>query len=222
MNKTLLTTTKLLGVTVLLSATTSAVAVESVTSTATVTVQNAFTFSEGAALDFGTIRAAAVAAGDATNGSDTGASGGTTPDVASLTLASIDAGTSIVDGATAAIQILTPGTAGTYTIAGVAPYSTLTITLPTATSAAAIKLTSGSVPPGSAYFWMYDFEATVTSGTKNGTAYSTAGDLTADLNGDASFSVGATLATSHPATASAQAGYQDVAYTGSYTITVDY
>ena len=220
MDNKLRTTTKLLGVTALLAVTTNALAVESVTSTATVTVQNSFTFTESSAIDFGTIRAAASPTGDATNGSDTEAK--PTEDVATLIVASANSATTTTSGTNAIIQELLPAAAGVYTVAGVAPYSNLTITLPALTAANPIKLTPGSLPPGAAYFWMYGFEATVTSGANNNTAYSVDGDLTADLNGDASFTVGATLATSFPTSTVNQGAYQDVAYTGDYIITVDY
>ncbi|PKG37796.1 hypothetical protein [Psychromonas sp. Urea-02u-13] len=185
---------------------------------ATVKVQNAFTLDHPTALDFGTIRAKAVV-------TSTGADNVVGGDFSTITLASID-GVSTVSavGATAIMQTLIPGTAGIFTIAGVAPFSFLTITLPTATPAAPLVMTAGSAPPGTAYFLLHSFEATVTSGTKNGSAYTSPGDLTADTNGDASFTLGAQLSTSDPATGTTltQGNYLDLDYTATYTMEVNY
>ena len=121
MNKTMLNSTKLLGVTILLTASTGLLAVESVTSTATVTVQNSFTFAETSPIDFGTIRAKAVATGT-TNGAPLDITGAGV-DVAILVLLSSDGTSSVTDGATASVQGLVPGAAGVYSISGVAPFS---------------------------------------------------------------------------------------------------
>jgi len=105
----------------------------------------------------------------------------------------------------------------------VVPYSSLELTLPAAKATVAnpaIKLFDGGSPTG-AYFLLYDFEATVTSGTSDGTAYS-ASNLTADDSGNASFTLGAKLGTSDPSGTRGQIVYQDTAYTGNYTIIVSY
>ena len=159
MKNKILNTTKLLGVTALFSLSANVMAVETVISTATVTVQNAFTFSETSPIDFGTIRVTPTLLGTALGSDVTINTVAAAIDTAVFTLASATGATTVVAGVTASGQTLIPGAAGVYTIAGVSPFASLTITVPAAVDAGTgatnpIALTAGAAPPRSGYFWM--------------------------------------------------------------------
>ncbi|TDO97386.1 DUF4402 domain-containing protein [Marinomonas balearica] len=175
-----------------------AMGAETATGNASVTVQNAFNLSETTALSFGTIRATGDTAGTQT---------------AELQISSD--GTSnnpeTTDSTAAAISVIEAGEPAVFTIDSAAPSSNLTITLPSA----AIELTS-TLNDG--LFSIDDFEATITSGPRDGTAYAS-GNLLTDDTGGVTFAVGATLTTGTGAT---DAAYTDGTYTGTYEITVDY
>ena len=165
------------------------VSAETVTSTATATVQNAFTLAEVSALDFGTFRA--------TN--DTAASAET----ATLTRpADPSASSTTTNGTTdlAALQSLVEGAPGEYTISGVANFSVMKLVLPPA----AVSLTAPGNPPGVATFSADNWTA-----NQEGTDITTSLAISTDINGEATFNIGATLST----VASANA-YTDVAYSG--------
>ena len=173
------------------------VSAETVTSTATATVQNAFTLAEVSALDFGTFRA--------TN--DTAASAET----ATLTRpADPSASSTTTNGTTdlAALQSLVEGAPGEYTISGVANFSVMKLVLPSA----AVSLTAPGNPPGVATFSADNWTA-----NQEGTDITTSLAISTDINGEATFNIGATLST----VASANA-YTDVAYSGDYIIEVTY
>lgn len=98
-----------------------------------------------------------------------------------------------------------------FTIAGVAPFTTLQLTLP----ATAVNLTAAT-GPGTAQFQLVDFTAFKTSGTAGAVTTTIAVDAT----GGATFNVGATLITD-PTTPTITT-YQDLAYSGSFDVAVAY
>lgn len=185
---------------------TSSYALETAQGTATVTVQNSFSFSQATALDFGTIRTI-VSSADGT------------PNVVTMTLPADGSNPTIAETTagtgntrSASMNVITPGTPGEFTVSNAAPNTRLTITLP-----GTFNLTNGS---GGPTFLAEVTEALITSGTSANSLYDgTNNFLTTDATGNGSFSVGGTLSTD--ASGNAQ-NYQDVAYTGQYTITVDY
>ena len=190
---------KLLISLVAATCTASAIAAESVTSTATVVVQNAFVLTENQALNFGTIRAKADTSGSTTASLIIPADGS----AHSVTRTGTEAQSNIIE--------ITAGAPATYSVSSAAPLTNLTITLPTT----AIALTNNN---SVASFTMGSFGAYITSGANSGSAYS-ASNLQTDANGAVNFSVGATLTTDGSTPA---ADYTDGTFTGTYTITVSY
>ena len=179
------------------------VAAETVTSTATATVQNAFTLAEVTALDFGTFRA--------TN--TTVALGGVATLVRPANAATASS-TSATTGA-AKIQSLVEGAPGEYTVSGVAGFSTLTLTLPLT---AEVTLAAAGTPAGVATFAVEDFTAYKTSGTAGAIALaSSVGTFQVDSAGEATFTIGASLET-----VPSDDTYADVPYSGDYIVTVEY
>lgn len=176
------------------------IAVETLNSDATVIVNNAFTLSETAEMTFGTIRATAHV-----NGINT----------ASLTLPA-DGTAGAVTAATPAdanIVVINQGTPASFSITDAAPFTTLTLTLPTN----AITL---ATPGGDAEFTVDTFNAIIRGGQNDGDAYTTGTpNLRTDASGAVNFDVGATL---HTDANSAPSDYLDGTYTGTYQIQVDY
>jgi len=187
---------------------------ETTTSTATVTVQNAFDLSEVSALTFGTIRA--------TQNLDlTGSSPGTVTTPAIYNVKSNGTANTIaaavVSSATdvaSAIGELTPGTPGEYLIANAAPFTNLTIQDP-----ADITLVNPSSPAASLFNVLIDLaDMTVKGGGNDGDAVNVTGNnLLTDATGSVSVLVGGRLSIN-----AAAAEMPDGDYTGAYTITVDY
>lgn len=200
---------KLLLAVAVAAGSTAVFAQQSLNTTATVTVQNAFNFNETTALGFGTLRVATDVAG--TN-------------VASIVVpADGSAPSASSTGANASATVLTAGTPAAYTIDSAAPFTNLTITFPTTD----ISLTAASAPPGSPDFVLQasSFNAQITSGPNNGSAYNTGTpNLQTDVTGAVSFNVGALIHTTSGAAAAAgvTSQYIDSAYTGSYQLTVAY
>ncbi|MCZ2720692.1 DUF4402 domain-containing protein [Marinomonas sp. 15G1-11] len=173
---------------------------ETVNTTATVTVQNAFNLVEATPFTVGTIRATADPAGTETATVVIPADG--------------SAPTAATSGAPAAVSVLTAGTPATYTVDSAAGFTSLTLTLP----AAPINLTAAAAPPGTPKFTLGTFTGYITSGPNNGTAYAAA-NLQTDATGAVSFSVGATLTTDAAASTSP---YIDGDYTGTFPVIVIY
>lgn len=132
------------------------------------TVQNAFTFTEDSALNFGTI----VAISDPSETASYVVDSGTGPAAPTTT------------GGSALIIELTPGAAGNFSISGAAPNTALTIQLP-ANTTMNCGACSGSQP---------DFDLTAWEDSEGGTTAVPA-TTTTDGSGQASFTVGATLST---------------------------
>lgn len=172
---------------------------ETVTANASVTVQNSFTLVETTPLSFGTILAIA--------------NDHTTADLATLVVNPDGVTADLATGGTAAnIVSITPGTPATFTITGAAPNSVLTITDP-----AAFTLTDPSATDAKDFDVDTFTKSVVTSGTPF--TYDT------DATGTLVFNYGATLTTEQPAGGAASdnaIAYENVTFTGTYTMTVNY
>ena len=193
--------TKVLSATLLTVVSTHSLAATA-PSTATVTVQNTFTLTEDTALSFGTVRATADPAGT---------------HIGELALAADGTGTASTTGANASMTELLAGSQGQFTVSNAAPFTDLTITFP-----ADFELTATGAPPTSPTFDVLnaDWVATITSGANATIAYNTGTpNLQTASDGTVSFDVGTSLKTDADASTTA---YIDAAYTGSYTMTVDY
>ncbi|MBU3016728.1 DUF4402 domain-containing protein [Paraglaciecola agarilytica] len=180
------------------------VAAETVQTTATATVQNAFELTSDADLDFGTFRA--------TN-DDSGVV------VAKLERPANPAESSVSTNGTgddAIIQSLVEGSPAEYSISGVARFSTLTIEVP---DDASVVLEAPGAATTDAKFAVKSFTAYKTSGTPGDIPIdgSFQGTIQADTDGNATFTVGATLETDDTTLA-----YSDIAYSGTYEIKVNY
>ena len=193
---------------------------------ATVAVNNAIDFTSTGTLDFGVLRATAShVANDCriitmpANPASALAAVATYPTGTSSdynTICTVS-GTSI----TAALQSVsgTP-TRPVFTLAGLAPFSNMTLTLPS--GAGNIVPLVGALPPGSAGFTIGDFTAYKTSAPAATIALASGvGTVQADASGGAVFTVGASIATD--ATVFTGANYQDgTPYTGAFDVTVTY
>lgn len=174
--------------------------------TVSVQVQNTFTLTPGDGLSFGKLLAFAD--------TDTSAD-----HKASITLPANPAGKAVVANAGAAkIQSLEEGKPGSFTIAGLAPFSNLKIEAPaTTTIAGALAV------PGAPTFELSDLKFYIEGGPNNGKNYddqsTTKVLLTSDDKGNAKFYVGGKLSTLPKAT---QAAYQDGNYTANVDVTVTY
>jgi hypothetical protein len=168
------------------------------------TVQNAFTLTKDADLDFGTIRALADPAGSVT------ATYALSPNPA--VNPNITAGTP----GTANLALLVPGAPGSFSISGVSPFASLAITDP-----GAADISASTAPPGTPVFGVSAFTYYITSGPNANNTYTGtgAGALQADATGAVSFNVGATITTDDAVTTQP---YADAAYSGSFVMTVNY
>ncbi|MBQ4799550.1 DUF4402 domain-containing protein [Pseudoalteromonas sp. MMG006] len=165
-----------------------------------VTVQNAFTLTNDAALDFGTIRASADLSGAQT---------------ASLELAANPATSAITtstDATAAEIAILVAGTPASFSVSGVSPFGTLTITDPTETA-----ISPDAAPAGTAAFTLGTPTYYVLTGAAANSVATTT--IQVDSNGEATFNVGATLTTTAVA---ATSDYIDGSYSGTFTLELNY
>jgi hypothetical protein len=176
----------------------AAFAQQNETTTASVTVQNAFTLTEVDALSFGTITAVRVS--------------GTTS-----TLVLNPDGTA--ENPTGNIRVLAAGTPASYTVAGAASFTDLNISV----AADSIELSNAAAPGTNPTFNVDSF--TVTDGTATapitsaGLGTFTAGTaMTTDVNGAMTIGLGATLTLADAADAS----LIDGSYEGQFTLTVEY
>lgn len=196
---------------------------ESVTSTATVTVSNSFTLTETAPLNFGSL--AVFQDLDLDNDGDT-----TVDTPAVYTVNADGSGTSVTPatygGATdvrSTMTVLTAGTPATYTVSNAARFTDLFVYFDTGTNTTqSFTLTNPSADPtaNSTFTGTVAIGTTqITSGPNSGNAVSNSGSgfLRTDNNGEAGFSVGATLSPNPAATA-----INDGTYTGNFTVIVQY
>lgn len=204
---------------------------EQVTSTATVTVQNAFTLAEVAPLNFGTLRVTQPAAqGTATpafitlpvDGSAMVATGGT--EAVAATPAGAD---------NASITAITQGTVAEYAISNAAPFTSLSVTLDAtgtnevgttvATSLDGVNGATMVTAGGGAteFFTIYAdvTDTLIVGGSNDGLALSTAAsNLRTDGTGAVGLQLGGVLAFNPAAAASPNDGV----FTGTYTLEVTY
>ncbi len=182
---------------------------ETVTVPATVTVNNAIDFTFTGTLDFGEVRA---------NADSTAAEcSGIVLSPTSLILTAAPTSATCSSAGTSVIQAV-GGTVArpVFTIAGVAPFTTLNLTVPNT----AINLTAAT-GPGTAQFQLINFAAQKTSAPAGViTITAGAGTFQTDAAGGAVFTVGATLITD-PTTPTIVT-YQDLAYSGSFDVSVVY
>jgi hypothetical protein len=182
---------------------------ETVTVPATVTVNNAIDFTFTGTLDFGQIRAA--------SDSTAAECSGLVLSPTSLTLTAAPTSATCSNAGTSVIQ----GVGGTvarpvFTIAGVSPFTTMNLTVPST----AIDLTAAT-GPNTPQFQLINFTAQKTSAPTGAiTITAGAGTFLTDAGGGAVFTVGATLITEP--TAITGTSYQDLAYAGSFDVTVTY
>jgi hypothetical protein len=171
---------------------------ETVTGTASLTVQNAFSLVETTQLSFGTIT---VAAATGTHDSD---------DDATMVL-SPEGGTPVITNAAAtggAIGSIVAGTPATFDVSGAAPFTDLVVTMTAGTT-----LTNAAAPPGNGAFTLSAFAARETGATAN---IASLGSITTDLNGAKTFTLGATM------TIDGSSDYIDGLYSGTYNVEVAY
>lgn len=184
---------------------------ENVTVPGTVTVNNAIDFTFTGSLDFGQVRAAANATSAICVGLQIPASAAAAALVTPTgTVAMYNAACTTTAGASLQAVGGTP-TRPIFTIAGVAPFTTLQLALPSA----AVDLTAAT-GPDTPQFQLLDFTGFKTSGTPGAVTTT----IATDASGGAVFNVGATLIT-HPGAVTTTT-YQDLAYTGSFVVSVTY
>lgn len=182
---------------------------ETVTVPASVTVNNAIDLTFTGTLNFGEVRATA----DSTAAECAGLV--LSPTSLVLTAAPTSAtcsgtGTSVIQGVGGTVE------RPVFTVAGIAPFTTLNLTVPSV----AVDLTAAT-GPGTAQFQLTNFTAHKTSAPIAAIAITAgAGSFPVDAAGGAVFTVGATLITDP--TAVTTITYQDLAYTGSFDVSVTY
>jgi hypothetical protein len=187
-----------------------ALAQENVSSTATVTVSNAFTLQEVAPIDFGTVRLSYdYQSGDA----DTGAIMTINADGSPVVLTAADFSTA-TDGSASFTEIL-PGSPAEYPITGAAPFTAVGVTtLPTAT------LANPASPGAQLLLTVTATNFEIVGGTNPGDAYDQSGvssNMITDATGAVGFLMGGTVTT-----LITDVTYGDGAYTGTYSVQVDY
>jgi len=199
MSKNILTTTKLLVVSALF-ATSVGVMADTQSITATVDVLNAVDLVKGSDISFGTLQ---VTTSDL--------------DVSTYTLSSDPSATvgTTVNGGTSAIQELTYGNPGSFTIDGVVADSQLTITLPDVATTPIDVPSTGGTP--SNIFQITALSAYDLLGFRAVTFSGGVGTIDADSTGSISFNVGGTLSTVLDTTA-----YADGSYSVDFDVTVAY
>ena len=198
--------TKILGATFILVSSNAALAATA-PGTVSVTVQNTFNLTETQVLDFGTIRAQ----NDNTNVANFASliitpNGTVTP---AITTASIGAST---------ITSLSTPTMAIFTVDSAAPFTDLEVTFPPN-----FTLTTTGVPANAAVFNILNasWKGYIVGGNDDGTIISDGETMQTDAAGAVVLQVGTSLDTDILG-ATTTSGYVDQAYTGTYTMTVDY
>ncbi|NVK54238.1 MAG: hypothetical protein HWE26_01375 [Alteromonadaceae bacterium] len=184
------------------------VSAETLTVPVAVTVDNTIDFTLTGTLDFGTIRATADGSAAVNCVGLTMPANPASP--LNATLGTAGALACTADG-TAVIQNVggTP-TRPEFAVAGLAPFTALTLTLPSTAD-----LALNPAPAGAPILQLIDFTAYQSSGTP-GAATTT---VTADGTGNIAFTVGATMITD-PGTPTL--AYENTAYAGEFDVTVSY
>ena len=172
---------------------------------ATVSVQNAFNFSQASALSFGTIRVTQTVSDPL----DVGASITIPADGSTPTVTAADNTTNPTSEGT--ISVITPGVPAQFTIDSAAPNTAMTISTIASTTLTNVATTAGFVLD----FTLTD-DVQVVGGPNDGQAY-TSFNLVTDATGAVGFALGGTLTTEVD-----EDQYEDVTYSGDYTVEVDY
>lgn len=184
----------------------AAVAQELVTGDATVTVSNAFDIQQDVGINFGTLRVF--------NDAITGTAGAVVVTIPGNTNPMTLAAAAPTE---ASGTIIAPGAPGEFSITAAAPFSPLTITFP----GAAVNLVNSAAPPTTPAF-----EATFAAGTTYIVGGANDGLLlnpgTVDLVTSGTGAVGFRLGGSLTTLGASTAVYADGAYTGSFTLSVNY
>jgi len=170
--------------------------------TASVEVKNSFLVAQTTPLSFGQI--VAIASDEALNA-----------DIATLTVNSdgVTADVIVAGSSKASIVAITPGVAGTFTVSGAAPNTVLTVS-----AIADFTLTDPSTTDSK----IFDVTNLTTTVTTSGTPFT----YDTDGTGTLVFNVGATLETDSTGVVAsgseAAIPYENVTFTGSYTVSVNY
>ncbi|MBF7072415.1 DUF4402 domain-containing protein [Glaciecola sp. MH2013] len=164
--------------------------------TASVTVQNAFTLTEDAALSFGTITASVFSTASTYEVNADGTFGNTGDN----------------------IRVLNPGSPASYTVAAAAPFADLQVR----TLQDSVDLENSVAPPGSPVLTLDTF--TISDGTLSGTVNSAADSiaLATDVNGTVTFTVGGTITLAGDITVANHGPLVDGDYEGTFSIEVSY
>ena len=186
-----------------------ALAQETVSSTATVTVSNAFTLQEVAAIDFGTVRL--NYAHDGTNDFTTSAAMTINADGSPATFVIGVDGTGTSE---ASFTEILPGTPAEYSISAAAPFTAVSVqSLPTAT------LTNPASPGATLALTVGTTNFEIVGGTNPGDPYTqgAASNMITDATGSVGFLMGGTITT-----LATDVTYGDGAYSGTYSVVVEY
>lgn len=210
-----------LAVSSALLASSMAVNAEIVNDTASVTIQNAFTLTSTTPISFGTIRV-----------SQTGANALATPN---RTILAVDGTQTAVNGdANGAVTVIASGTPGRIDVTGAAPFTNLTVlldgTTPLGFDGAAdttafeginqVDLTTAGAGAADKFTMFVNPSRTrIEGGTSNGVPYDNATpNLRTDAAGAVGLSFGGVLIYNNASTTTPADG----AYTGNYSLTVNY
>ena len=218
--------TKILGATLVLVASNAALA-EDLTISSTATVDNTIDFTVLGTLDFGTLRATAAVAAD--NCAVLVLPADATADISSALVSGSEANELCQGALGSTNDMVVQSVGGTivrpeFTVAGLAEFTTLTITVPERPiNNDDIYLSQGGDPTGAAVLEMVDFTIYQTNATPADIPV-TAGDadITSDATGDITFTLGATLVTDVAGTTSAVSQYVNQPYTGNFDVSVNY
>lgn len=209
--KKLLTKTTLAASVALLALLAFGASAENASFNGTVKVQNAFTLTNDADLNFGTLRANADTAGAA---------------VSTIKLSANPAASSVVTNATGATIVeLVKGAPATFSVSGASAFAFLTFDITGITG----NITSVSpTPSGAAFFKVSDPSIRVLTGGNANTDLDLtdltveAGKLQVGGTGEATFSLGATLTTSSNTADTTTSDYIDGDYSGTFALTLEY
>lgn len=207
-------TTLKIGLAATLLAMTSAATATTVSVPASATVDNAIDLTFTGALGFGTIRATA----STTNTECTGLVLSADPSVTSLVAATTEtqfAAACASAGGSAIASIDGAITRPEFTITGVPAFQQLNFAAPAVST---LELTGN--PATASVFELVDFTAFQTNATPAAAVTFGATALTADVNGEVTFTMGAVLATE--STGAGLTAYQDASYSGTFDVTVIY
>lgn len=207
--------TKILGATFVLVGTTSVMA-ETISVPATVTIDNTIDFQSTGTLDFGILRATV----DNTATNCVGIIVSANPLTANSSTLLGSAAAACPNTGTAVLQAIGGTiTRPSFTVAGLAAFTQLNITLPN-TTVAPVEMDLSPKPAGAPSLQLYDFSVYKSSATAGAvTLVNGVGTIDADSTGAIAFTVGATITTD---AATSTLDYQNVAYAANFDVIVTY